>query len=277
MTSEPARQERTEMTAVDRSQTTASVPSEPNDDEMSVVDVLKRAVIGFVVLVVGLSLLGGVGALVFDGAIGDAEADFVTWVAEQRAGVLDTVANNASSLSDTWTVIGVVVGAVTMLWAAGHTRYAATVVLAILFEFGTFLVVGAVIARSRPDVEALGSIPSTPSFPSGHTAAAFVIYGSLVFVARSLSSQSSASQSSVSQSSESQPSASQGWSTRSIPRSVWLVPLFLALLVAAARVYEGVHYPTDVAAGLLLGIGAVVAASVATGLTDLPDTPGRTR
>jgi len=255
------------MTAVDRSQTTASVPSEPNDDEMSVVGVLKRAVIGFVVLVVGLSLLGGVGALVFDGAIGDAEADFVTWVAEQRAGVLDTVANNASSLSDTWTVIGVVVGAVTMLWAAGHTRYAATVVLAILFEFGTFLVVGAVIGRSRPDVEALGSTPSTPSFPSGHTAAAFVIYGSLVFVARSLSSQSSASQ----------PSASQGWSTRSIPRSVWLVPLFLALLVAAARVYEGVHYPTDVAAGLLLGIGAVVAASVATGLTDLPGTPGRTR
>ena len=103
------------------------------------------------------------------------------------------------------------------------------------------------------------------SFPSGHTAAAFVIYGSLVFVARSLSSQSSATQS----------SATQSWSARSISRAVWLVPPFLALLVAVARVYEGVHYPTDVAAGLLLG--AVVAASVATGLTDLRDISARTR
>ncbi len=74
------------------------------------------------------------------------------------------------------------------------------------------------------------------SFPSGHTAAAFVIDGSLVFVARSLSSQSSAIQS----------SASRSWSPRSVPRAAWLVPLF-------------------------------VAASVATGLTDLRDISGRTR
>ena len=68
-------------------------------------------------------------------------------------------------------------------------------------------------------------------FPSGHTAAAFVIYDSLVFVARPLSSQSSATQSSTS---------------RSIPRAVWLVPLYLALLVT-------------------------------TGLTDLRDISARTR
>ena len=93
------------------------------------------------------------------------------------------------------------------------------------------------------------------------------VIGFVVLVDRSLSSQPSASQ----------PSASQWWSLRSIPRSVWLVPIFLALLVAAGRVYEGVHHPTDVAAGLLLGIGAVVAASVATGLTDLRNMSGRTR
>jgi len=108
------------------------------------------------------------------------------------------------------------------------------------------------------------------------------VIGFVVLVDRSLSSQPSASQPSASQPSASQPSASQPsasqwWSLRSIPRSVWLVPIFLALLVAAGRVYEGVHHPTDVAAGLLLGIGAVVAASVATGLTDLRNMSGRTR
>ncbi len=241
------------MTTVDRIDATESESSDTANDGKPVLDVLKRAVIGFVLLTVGLTLLGGVGTLVgFDGAIGDAEADVVVWVAEHRVSVLDTVANNASSLSDTWTVIGVVVGAVSMLWASGHGRHGVTVLLAVLLEFTTFLVVGAVIGRSRPVVDTLNSVPSTPSFPSGHVAAAFVLYGSLVLVARSLSS-------------------------HSISRALWLVPLFIALLVAAARVYEGVHYPTDVAAGLLLGIGAVIAASVATGLTDLRDISVRQR
>ena len=120
--------------------------------------------------------------------------------------------------------------------------------IAVLLEFTTFLAVGAIIGRDRPDVEALGSVPSTPSFPSGHAAAAFVLYGALVVVARSLS-------------------------PRQVPRVIWALPTFIALLVAAARVYEGVHNPTDVAAGLLLGIGAVTAAGFATGIIDVRRAP----
>ncbi len=147
---------------VDRSDVTVSEPFDVADDEMSVVDVLERAVLGFVVLAVGLSLLGGVGAmLVFDGAIGDAETDFVAWVADNRVGVLDSVATFGSTLSDTWTVVG----AVSMLWVSGHGRHGATILLAVLLEFTTFLVAGAVIGRARPDVETPHSVPSTPSFP----------------------------------------------------------------------------------------------------------------
>jgi undecaprenyl-diphosphatase len=45
-----------------------------------------------------------------------------------------------------------------------------------------------------------------------------------------------------------------------LDRRIGLVSLVLALLVAFARVYVGVHYPGDVAAGLAIGaaIGAVV-------------------
>jgi membrane-associated phospholipid phosphatase len=35
-----------------------------------------------------------------------------------------------------------------------------------------------------------------------------------------------------------------------------LVFLFLALLIGYSRVYVGVHYPTDVAAGFLVGVVA---------------------
>ena len=120
--------------------------------------------------------------------------------------------------------------------------------LAVILEFTTFLAVGALIGRARPDVETLHSVPSTPSFPSGHVAAAFVLYGSLVLVAGSL---------------------------RSIPRSWWLAPLAIALSVAAARVYEGVHHPTDVAAGLVLGVGALGCAAAATGIAVAGNVFGR--
>ena len=219
------------------------------DRPVGLVDGAKRALVGFVVLTIALSLLGGIGTLlVFDGAIGNTEADAVGWIAEHRVGVLDSVFTIASTLSDTWTVIGVLVGAVTMLWVAGHVRHALTVALAVILEFTTFLAVGALIGRARPDGETLHSVPSTPSFPSGHVAAAFVLYGSLVLVARSL---------------------------RSIPRSWWLAPLAIALSVAAARVYEGVHHPTDVAAGLVLGVGALGCAAAATGIAVAGNVFGR--
>jgi membrane-associated phospholipid phosphatase len=38
------------------------------------------------------------------------------------------------------------------------------------------------------------------------------------------------------------------------PKTRWIV-IPIALIIAYSRIYVGVHYPTDVLAGLLLGIG----------------------
>ena len=244
-------EEMKDMTMIDETSAPTSPAATSVDDSIDVGASAKRAVLGFVVLTGVLSLLGTIGTLlVFDSAIGDADADLVDWIADHRGGVLDSAAPILSALSDTWTVLGVLVGAASMLWVTGRKRHAATVMLAVLLEFTTFLAVGAIVGRSRPDVEALGSVPSTPSFPSGHTAAAFVLYGALVLVARSLSS-------------------------RTVPKALWAVPIATGTLVAAARVYEGVHHPIDVVAGLLLGIGALIAAGLATGVVDADDLPFR--
>jgi membrane-associated phospholipid phosphatase len=76
-----------------------------------------------------------------------------------------------------------------------------------------------------PTVSAVGTVPDSASFPSGHSATAFaaaVAVGMLY------------------------------------PRLRWPL-LALAALVAASRVYLGVHYVTDVAAGTVLGIAVGVA------------------
>jgi undecaprenyl-diphosphatase len=80
------------------------------------------------------------------------------------------------------------------------------------------------LVRERPYISLAGIVPGTPaldrySFPSGHTlhAVSFTILA-----------------------------------TASFPQLTWLLAPF-ATLVAASRVVLGLHYPTDVAAGALIG------------------------
>jgi undecaprenyl-diphosphatase len=95
-----------------------------------------------------------------------------------------------------------------------------TLAAVVLAELSTDLLKFA-IPRARPDVHALVARPHTHSFPSGHAAIAF---------------------------------ASATVLGAAVPRARPLLYV-LAALVAWSRVYVGVHFPLDVAAGALLGVG----------------------
>ena len=104
------------------------------------------------------------------------------------------------------------------------------------------------IARTRPydEIEGLVNLvgkQSDYSFPSGHTGAAFAVAGAMLVVALFGLPMI----------------AKTGEFKREDPslsfKLVSVILIMYATLLAFSRMYVGVHYPTDVLCGLLLGLG----------------------
>ncbi len=110
-------------------------------------------------------------------------------------------------------------------------REALFVAAAVLAELVSFLITTALIHRPRPGTVELDHSPPTSSFPSGHTAAALALYGALALLLY----------------------------LHTRKRYVWAL-LLMPVAVGFARLYRGMHHPSDVLAGLLLGALALAAA-----------------
>jgi undecaprenyl-diphosphatase len=122
------------------------------------------------------------------------------------------------------------VGLVWVLADPGSTPRVVAGVLAFALELTLYELLKKNIKRPRPfrrirGVRCLILPPDEFSFPSGHTAAAFLVAALL----------------------------SSAFPALTVPVLVW------ALLVGFSRVYLGVHYPTDVLAGMFLGAGSAQA------------------
>lgn len=98
------------------------------------------------------------------------------------------------------------------------------------------------VARPRP-VDAIAALPSSPAFPSGHTCTAFLLFLFLwlLLACPGLSQRD-------------QDTHAQGISHRATI-VILVVAILMACIVGLTRIYLGVHWPSDVLAGALLGAG----------------------
>lgn len=117
----------------------------------------------------------------------------------------------------------------------------------------TNLLIKNIVARTRPYevVEGLVNLIEKQkdySFPSGHSGASFAVAGALIVVAL-LGLPAIAKDGGFSKT-----------KTSAAYKVFAIVTLIYAVLIAFSRLYVGVHYPTDVLGGILLGIGTSILA-----------------
>ncbi|MFN2518867.1 MAG: phosphatase PAP2 family protein [Jatrophihabitantaceae bacterium] len=151
-------------------------------------------------------------------------------LATHRSRTWNTVTHVLASMAETLTVIAIgLVFFVGMRIVLGRWRESLFLAVALIGEVTIFVCATLVIHRARPSVPHLDSAPPTSSFPSGHTAAAVALYVGLAVIAWCASNR------------------------RWLRALATLFAIALPIAVGFARLYRGMHYPTDVMAGALLG------------------------
>jgi undecaprenyl-diphosphatase len=206
-----------------------------------VVAFLTVALTGFLILA-ALAVAAGWALQTYvlpDHGIGHADEHVNVWLSHHRTGPRNDVSYWLSGIGDVYAIPAVV--ALTVLVAAVRRRWraAAFIIAAIAIEAATYRVATLVIHRERPRVPRLDHLPVNASYYSGHTAASAAVYCGVALLVTS---------------------RIRGAGARA---ACWLIAVAIPALVALSRMYRGMHHPTDVAAGMLVGIGTLVVAVTA--------------
>ena len=185
---------------------------------------------GFLLFVVLLLIGLAISRYLGDDALGRMDRGVARYLARNRSGDLNQITEMLSYLAETTTVIGLGV----LLFLGARLTWkrwgdSLLVLAALAGEVAIFLGLTALVDRNRPMVDRLDVAPPTSSFPSGHMAAAIVLYGVVAII------------------------ASRHLRSRAAVVILWLVAIVVPLAVGVSRMYRGMHYLTDVVGGGVLG------------------------
>lgn len=163
------------------------------------------------------------GTQVFDDAV-------LRWLGSHRTKPLDAFMLDITSLG-TSSVVAMVVGvAALFLWLNKHKHSA---ILLLVSTFGgvalnNLLKLG--FGRPRPDIITWATTATFYSFPSGHAMSATVVYSTVAYLAGRLQR------------------------TYKARLAITLVAAAVIAIICISRLYLGVHYPSDVVAGVIVGL-----------------------
>jgi undecaprenyl-diphosphatase len=152
------------------------------------------------------------------------------WMAAHQTKALQTAMLEVTSLG-TGTVVGMIVFIAGMfLWLNQHKHSAILLIAATLggMVLDNLLKIG--FNRPRPQVFQWGTYAVSSSFPSGHAMSSVIVYGTVAYLAARLQ---------------------QNVASRILTLTFAAA---MIVLICASRLYLGVHYPSDVLAGVIIGL-----------------------
>jgi len=152
------------------------------------------------------------------------------WIAQHRPPGLEPVMLEITLLGTGTVVMMIVAVSAMFLWLTKH-RYSALLLLIATaggILLNSLLKLG--FGRPRPQIFDWATTAMTWSFPSGHAMSATVVYSTVAYLAARLQ-------------------------RRFLHRFLTLlIAALLILLIGISRLYLGVHYPSDVIAGVIIGL-----------------------
>jgi len=149
---------------------------------------------------------------------------------DARTDQWNSITSFVSSMGNTQVLIATSAVIVLFLWWRSRQWWFAIVpALSLTVQVSIFLTTSLVVGRLRPDVEQLDHAAPTSSFPSGHTGATTSVYLAVALCASRVQN---------------------AW----LRITIQVLCVAIALGVAVSRVYRGMHHPTDVVVGLLIGL-----------------------
>ena len=187
-------------------------------------------VIGVVIAIAGTIAFAALGEWVQEGLTQSFDVAVLEWMHRHNTALLTQVAVELTYLGTGTVVLMIVAVAALFLWHTQHKHSARLLLAAVA---GNILLNGMlklVFHRARPTVFEWQTVAVSSSFPSGHAMSATVCYGTVAYLVIRLQKHR--------------------WS-RLLTGTAAVV---LILLICTTRLYLGVHYPSDVIAGILVGL-----------------------
>jgi membrane-associated phospholipid phosphatase len=190
-------------------------------------------------LVTILTAVAGHELTAFDRAV-------VAWTADHRVAWNETLVIALTDAGGVVTLAGLL--AATAAFAAYRLRSWRPVMVAAVAGGGGALLVAVIkvmIERDRPDPLYRAIAEDGFALPSGHATSAVVVLGTVAWL------------------------ISMTAGSRKPAATAWIAAVVLAAGIGLSRVYLGVHYPSDVAAGWVLGAAWLITTAIATRLPGL--------
>lgn len=152
------------------------------------------------------------------------------WIAAHQQPLVQQTMLEVTALGTGVVVAMVVFVAALFLWLNSHKHSA---ILLLVANFGGIVLNNLLklgFDRPRPQIFKWGTYAASSSFPSGHAMSSVIVYGTVAYLAARLQQ-------------------------RRASRALTLCfAALIIVLICASRMYLGVHYPSDIAAGLIIGL-----------------------